>query len=98
MPTHAFHLVDSKDPDIHVLDNERQQQLYTQQAPSTKMECDYLYGHIHKKISPKMVNPRDIAGNTEEEEVVTNLTLKGPSSLVVNLNFTRKKKNPAFSS
>ena len=24
--------------------------------------------HIHKKISPKMVNPRDIVGNTEEEE------------------------------
>ena len=38
-----------------------------------KMECDYLYGWTKKtvtyaKISPKLVNPRDIAGNAEEEE------------------------------
>ena len=39
-----------------------------------KMECDYLYGWIKEKprqygqLSPKMVNPRDIAGNTEDEE------------------------------
>ena len=39
-----------------------------------KTECDYLYGWIKKKkvtyakISPKMVNPGDIAGNAEEEE------------------------------
>ena len=38
-----------------------------------KTECDYLYGWIKKtftyqKISPKTVNPRDIAGNAEEEE------------------------------
>ena len=38
-----------------------------------KTKCDYLYGWIKKtvtctKISPKMVNPRDIAGNAEEEE------------------------------
>ena len=39
---------------------------------SMKMECDYLYGWIktptYAKISPKMVNPRDIAGNAEEGE------------------------------
>ena len=37
----------------------------------TKTECDYLYGWITKrpKISPKMVNPKDITGNAEEEEV-----------------------------
>ena len=45
------------------------QQIHTQKAPSMKMECDYLYDWIKKtvtyaKISPKMVNPRDIAGNT----------------------------------
>ena len=39
-----------------------------------KTECDYLYGWIknkrvtYAKISPKIVNPRAIAGNTEEEE------------------------------
>ena len=44
-----------------------------------KTECDYLYGLIqkqtnnnktvtHTKISPKMVKPRDMAGNVEEEE------------------------------
>ena len=43
------------------------QQKHTQHAPSTKTECDYLYGWIEKqshyaKISPKMVNPRDLAG------------------------------------
>ena len=37
------------------------------------MECDYLNGwikngHIHTQISPKMVNPRDIAGEQKEEE------------------------------
>ena len=41
-----------------------------------KTECDHLYAWIKKKqkpatyakISPKMTNPRDIAGNAEEEE------------------------------
>ena len=37
-----------------------------------KMECDYLYGWIRKRLHNKnlaqMVNPRDIAGNAEEEE------------------------------
>ena len=37
-----------------------------------KMEWDYLYGWIRKQSSmqksPKMVDPKDIAGNTEEEE------------------------------
>ena len=52
--------------------DECRQQKYTQHAPSMKMECDYLNGLIEKKkkkkkvtyakISPKMVNPRDIAG------------------------------------
>ena len=38
-----------------------------------EMECDYLYGwikngHVLKKSYPKLVNPRDIAGNTCKEE------------------------------
>ena len=38
-----------------------------------EVECDYLYGWIMKwshtqKSQPKMVNPRDTAGNAEEEE------------------------------
>ena len=47
---------------------------HTQNAQSMKMECDYLNGWIKKKIvtyakiSHKMVNLRDTAGNTEEEE------------------------------
>ena len=41
---------------------------------STRTERDYLYGWIKKtvtyaKISPKMVNPRDRAGNAEEEDL-----------------------------
>ena len=50
---------------------ECRQQKHTQHAPSTKMGCDYLNGWIKKqytKISPKMVNPRDPAGNAEEKE------------------------------
>ena len=58
-------------------------QKHTQHAPSTKTEFDYLYGWVKKqtnnnnnnnnktvtyaKILPRMVNPRDIAGNAEEE-------------------------------
>ena len=65
--THAFHHTDSKDPDVHVLDSECRQQKHTQHAPSTKTEYDYLNGWIKKrshtqKSHPKMVNPRDIAG------------------------------------
>ena len=47
---------------------ECRQQKHTQHAPSTKTECDCLNGWIRKKkvtyakISPKMVNPRDVAG------------------------------------
>ena len=65
--------MDSKDPDIHVVDSECPQPKHRQHAPSIKMECDSLYGWINQavkytKISPKMVNPRDLAGNTEEKE------------------------------
>ena len=43
------------------------QEKHTQHAPSTKMECDYLNSWIKQqsltqKSSPKMVNPRDLAG------------------------------------
>ena len=52
---------------------ECRQQKHTQHAPPTKTEYDYLYGWINKtvtyaKISPKMVNVRDIAVNAEDEE------------------------------
>ena len=52
---------------------EYRQPKHTQHALSMKTECDYLYGWIKKTVtyaemSPKMVNPRDKAGNTEEEE------------------------------
>ena len=54
----------------------------TQHSPSTKTECDDLYGWIRKKtkkrkkkkrvifakISPKMVNPKYILGKAEEEQ------------------------------
>ena len=58
---------------------ECQQQKHIQNAPFMKMECNYLYGWIKKKIvfkqSHKQTNliqrwwtPETIAGNTEEEE------------------------------
>ena len=63
---------------------ECQKQKHTQHSPSTKTECDYLSAWIKKtvtytKISPKMVNPRDLAGepNAEEEEEETNISWPG---------------------
>ena len=52
---------------------ECQQYKHTQHAPSMKMECECLCGWIKKTVTyaellPKMLNPRDIAGNAEEEE------------------------------
>ena len=49
------------------------QQKQTQHAPSTKTECDYLYGWIKKrshaqKSHKKKMKPRVIAGNAEEDE------------------------------
>ena len=46
---------------------ECRQQKHAQHAPSTKTKCDYLNGWIKKQTHtqqshPKMVNPRDIAG------------------------------------
>ena len=54
---------------------ECQLQKYTQHTPATKMECDCLNGWIEKrshtqKSHPKMVNPKDLAGNAEEGEVL----------------------------
>ena len=53
---------------------ECRQQKHTQHAPSTKMECDYLNGWIKKwshtqKSHPKMVNPRDIAGERKQTNI-----------------------------
>ena len=51
---------------------ECRQQKHTQHAPSTKTECDYLNGWIKKrshtqKSHPKVVNPRDIAGERKKK-------------------------------
>ena len=72
--THAFHRTDSKDPDVHVLDGWMPAtKKHTQHSPSTKTECDYLNGWIKKrshtqKSHPKMVNPRDIAGERKKKK------------------------------
>ena len=50
------------------------------------MKCDYLYGWIKNshicKISPKMVKPRDIAGNAEEEEEEEKENLTFPDQVI----------------
>ena len=61
--------------------DESRQQKHTQHAPSTKTECDCLYGWLIKKghickITIKMVNPRDIAENAEEEEEFAVIVMK----------------------
>ena len=72
--THAFHRTDSKDPDVHVLDGWMPAtKKHTQHAPSTKTECDYLNAWIKKwshtqKSHPKVVNPRDIAGERKKKK------------------------------
>ena len=71
------------------------QQKHIQYAPPTKKQCDLLYGRIKKKkkkkksrtatytnISPKMVNPRDIAGDAKEE-VKNNATSSGRCVLIL---------------
>ena len=64
--THAFHRTDSKDSDIHALDGWKQQQKQTQQAQSRRWNVTTsmvgLKRSTYAKISPKMVNPRDTAG------------------------------------
>ena len=45
------------------------------------MECDYLYGwikkrsHTQKSLSKKVMKPRDLAGNEEEEKKFTTHTV-----------------------
>ena len=56
---------------------ECRQQKHTQHAPSMKTECDYLNGWIKKrshtqKSHPKMVNPRDIAGEHRRRRTMVN--------------------------
>ena len=55
------------------LTGECRQQKHTQHAPSTKTECYYLNGWIKKrshtqKSHPKVVNPRDIAGERQKKK------------------------------
>ena len=65
---------DSKDPDIHILDEWMPSNRNTPSMHHPwRQNSDYLDGWIKKlityaKISPKMVNPRDLAGNAGEEE------------------------------
>ena len=72
--THAFHGTDSKDPDIHVLD-EWMPATKTHPACTIHKECDYLNGWIKKwshtqKSHPKWWAPEIWLGNAEEEMVV----------------------------
>ena len=74
--THAFHRTDSKDSGIHFQDG----RLTGENTPSMyRLRCQNMTtstvglkrnGHIRKKkkMSSKMVNPRDKGGNAEEEE------------------------------
>ena len=60
---------------------ECQQQKHTQHAPSTKTECDYLNGWIKKqshtqKSHPKVVYPRDIAGERKKKKKKKKKTTK----------------------
>ena len=86
---------------------ECRQQKHTQHAPSTKTECDYLNGWIKKrshtqKSHPKVVNPRDIAGQRKtkktknkkkrEKKKKTLLTCKGELSEILDNRNTSPHK------
>ena len=65
-------------------------QKHTQQTPSTKTECDYLYGwikqwsHTRKSHKPKkLVIPRDIAGNARKKKKVNKCVKKKGSQQVL---------------
>ena len=49
-----FHRTDSKDPDIHVLEGNK----VTQRAPSTRTECEYLYGWIKTRLPAQKSHPK----------------------------------------
>ena len=73
------------------------QQKHTQHAPYTKTECGYLYGWIqttdkYEKIWPRMVNPKDKAGNAEKEEKV----LKEIEWVKTNYNYFFVQEAEAF--
>ena len=64
---------------------------HTQHAPSTKTECDYLNGWIKKrshtqKSHPKVVNPRDIAGERKKKK--KNLSL----IIIITLSFLSSQR------
>ena len=65
--THAFHHTDSKDPDIHVLDGWMQvtkntPSMHHPQRKNVTASMAGLKTVTYAKISPKMVNPRDLPG------------------------------------
>ena len=76
--THAFHCTDSNDPDIHILDSDcRQEKTHTAPSTKTecdylngwikkqnkrKNKQTNKKTVTYAKILPKMVSPRDIAG------------------------------------
>ena len=74
--THAFHCTDSsKDPDIHILDrvnagNESTPSTFhpPRQNVTTSIVGLKKWSHSQKTQQNKMMNPRDKAGNAEEEE------------------------------
>ena len=89
--SHVFHPTDSKDPDIYVPEG---WMTATKTHPaSTKTEYDYLNGWIKKtvtytQISPKMVNPRDIAGECKRRRKIPKYSSL-PWTIVVQTNWGR---------
>ena len=86
---YAFHLTDSNDPDIHVIDGLMLAHKKTQnQTNKKKNTTPHPTCTIHEnkmwlqmwlnaenmcKILIKMVNPRDLTGNMEKEETSSSL-------------------------
>ena len=61
---HTFHRTDSKDPDIYAM--RFTHPACTIHEDGIALWLDPKKGHVHKNL-PKM-NPRDMAGNAEEEK------------------------------
>ena len=76
---------------------------HTQHAPSTKTECDYLNGWIKKrshtqKSHPKVVNPRDIAGERKKKNNKKKTQNKTKQTKKKNKKKKKKKKKKGSAS
>ena len=96
---HAFHCMDSKDPDVGVLDGWMPETKHTRHAPSLKTECDYpngwtKNGHIRKNLKQKGEPQRSSWGTQKKIHATTACGWYFSWNLKVKKSFHRTIKCP----